>query len=398
MLRPKYGHFVKELDLESIPYLDQPRLLAFLAGLTSTLDHLVLPSISNLNGSVSRLPPKSNAPAAMTHSDMTTILRSLVCRAKSVSIKAPAIHSLRLCFGQALKSLQLKLAGATTIPFPQLAAFIASCSLLADLDVEQEEGTDPGPGFGPASALLGARKWPPVRRLRLKTFFGTSSLRYLAPLSAPTLVGLDVDIPAAELSDRDELSTQILAHSYPALASINFVSCAAGFDNLAALSPSLFPTLRRLEWGVPKLSQDETLRPQDEMSRQGVVAIATQIATAYANSSMPLKLDLHLSTLADASFVTQELIPLFPPSIQVRVDVVSNLADSTLPVSYFCESQDIFDYRSMPLPDIQVAVRDSLRAIGNMADLAIATGDRFQLAKLGEALQECEWMRYNARM
>lgn len=384
-LRQKYGRWLTELHLAHCRDKRVLGLLAFLATFDVSLDHITIPSVIRWHEALLAHPKDLDASFAR-QDQVDEIVGRVVRRAASVTISDPFEHvgvgTIQLCVGPAIRRLALV---ATDYQLRNVFDALRACPNLRHLELL------PVPTRGEVLsdvkiAEITAGPLPALTSLSISCPFLASVVEVLLDALARTLKTL-----AIEFTDRGPRKQYILlATRFPALRTLTIRGHQpSGGVVISSVAPHRYPKLRNLVW------QPTWMVEANHVST--VVALLQNVIDNYCDADLDETVDFELRCsfriFADCHSMASRLRS--PASLRLRI----RLAHEDGPVPHdFLRWPDAILHDSQPLADAQQAVYDSLDALRDLTNFAVATGDRVQLAEIGQALQEGEWLRYNARM
>lgn len=388
-IAPRYGHLVQDLDLEFWPFdCSISNILASLAYL-SRVRKVALPAIAAVSDLLVGTASGGNFPVEFASpAYIAGALQRVTLHAETVSLNRDDLrNTLSIVRGTNLRTLNVT---PTREDLPALFSAILACPNLRTLNIT----TPPSErSMFKNSRSLPNLFHPTLRRLDISDLSGGKGLYDFIGHFASSLEELEV-----------YLYTEPRVNAVPPdpgrinLPRLQRLKITGGLATTAPLvqhiSPHTFPALQTCTWGISRLIGQEV---QSAFAAQVADIIGHQ-RDQQAGRAVPLRLTINVPF--DQVAVGSSLEAL-------GIGIGIEQGGSGLGVG-FAHPEPI-DLGPIDLPDLILTpklcraddsevselgkvVRGSLDRIRNLADQAIAVGDRFQISRIAHALQEGEWL------
>jgi hypothetical protein len=388
-IAPRYGHLVQDLDLEFWPFdCSISNILASLAYL-SRVRKVALPAIAAVSDLLVGTASGGNFPVEFASpAYIAGALQRVTLHADTVSLNRDDLrNTLSIVRGTNLRTLNVT---PTREDLPALFSAILACPNLRTLNIT----TPPSErSMFKNSRSLPNLFHPTLRRLDISDLSGGKGLYDFIGHFASSLEELEV-----------YLYTEPRVNAVPPdpgrinLPRLQRLKITGGLATTAPLvqhiSPHTFPALQTCTWGISRLIGQEV---QSAFAAQVADIIGHQ-RDQQAGRAVPLRLTINVPF--DQAVVGSSLEAL-------GIGIGIEQGGSGLGVG-FAHPEPI-DLGPIDLPDLILTpklcraddsevselgkvVRGSLDRIRNLADQAIAVGDRFQISRIAHALQEGEWL------
>ncbi|GAA5991915.1 hypothetical protein JCM10908_002270 [Rhodotorula pacifica] len=380
MIGPRYGHLVTDVSLEGIDDVSSARdAFANLAYLRN-VRHVVLPSCAEFAAQLGE-EDGSDSPDSM-RLPVQAALSHLIHAAPRLSIPSDAYHdTLALCSGPQVRSIKVSIPEAATID--PLATALAACPNLVELELIFEDSPDVTEMLDNLGRLRIHIEGRGIERLRIAARPFHTVLYDFAGFFAHSLRHLDLSgffpndqtsaFPNSPSIKFDNVHTLVLAGPQSFVSSCFF-----------AATPTVFPDLRHAIWKT-----DLHLGPPEKLARCGGLR---HFASARTEQTPPVDICIYLTgwqrSQPGADGVDRRLTDPFNYRIA--------FAEQPMP-----HRGQVFPH-PLRLGDVQfdwqvnwlyTEIAARLQYAQRMADRAKATRDGFQLRRIMEALQECEWLQ-----
>ncbi|GAA5991914.1 hypothetical protein JCM10908_002269 [Rhodotorula pacifica] len=381
---PRYGHLVHQVDLYSFDG-DGPLLRNLLAGLAA-LPNIQTVTLPSLNSYATRLMAEVGYDwADATRRAVETAFRRLIQSASDITVEIMGYNNtLALCAGSHIRRLEIRVSpGSTADP---LVAAINACPGLDELKLCIDSRVSVPAFLGDVDSLqtLSQRA---IKRLYLEASSNSPSLHRFIGLFASNLVflGLVHSDPSPEPASEDRHQGFAKSISFPQLHTLEVSGPNWFVSNVLSASASVdvTPAVRVLKWTHFRANS----LADDLAGNTGF----RNFALARAASSPPVDIRLYMPN-DDPPERSRYLQPRFP-KLDFEYRVIYGGSYPPHAAHIFGWHYELLASEDPQLNNLNSAISERLRYTKRMADQAKATGDEYQLRRIMDALQECEWLQ-----
>ncbi|GAA5991912.1 hypothetical protein JCM10908_002268 [Rhodotorula pacifica] len=336
--------------------------------------------------------------------------RRVLHLAQEVTLESHAYTStLPLCGGPHLKRLTVDLHSSGMLP--TLLATLADCPVLTNLTVYSLD-TLSSSGRGLSEVELGNRNRCTVKNLMLTLGPDDPAIGDLTAFLSLSLETLKISILYSEnAGSRPYVNTAV----FPQLRSLSIEGHGShGLPYTPMLEYDMFPMLEAfsMKGWVTDASVEDDARLCDDIRRNlGKLAtfddrtfdLCLGMRSAAYHSSESVALEARAARF-NAEF--ERMATDFPPNVRFRIDSSRPRDPSAVPSVpedlYFAPNRMLRKKFSssfkLSLGKARKTVHSTLDNVRRMADQAEINGDRVQMARIAQALQACEWLRFEQAM
>jgi hypothetical protein len=392
-LAPRYGHLVEELDIsrwsETCSAINTLTSLALL----SNVRNIALPSAAHVCERLANETRGSDFPVEFASPGSVAIaLRRVMKHAETVVLPRDGfLNAIPLVRGAGMTKLEMVLSSGD---LPILLSTIIDCPNLRTLHITG--GYDDRHTFKDAASLP-SLSHPTLRRLEIFDQSGGKGLYDFIQLFSSTLEELNIYWGVAR---REEVTPpEPPRFRLPRLQHLEVRGALRETAPLVhAISPAAFPALQSCTW---LLYRDLLPRTGKAFPAQ-VVAAIRRVRAQQIPRAAPLKFTVDWAASPEAEEVATLQTALEEAGIPIGVGQGGAVVEFAKPDSEFdygppdppaliltpklCRTND------SKVADLGEDISASLDRIRDLKDQAVAVGDRVQISRIAEALQEGEWL------
>ena len=319
-------------------------------------------------------------------------MQRVTLRAETVSLSRDGLrNTLSIVRGTSLRTLKVR---PTRNDLPALCSAIFACPNLHTLNVATLSSKH---SVFKNAASLPNLFHPTLRRIEIHEASGGKGLFDFIEHFAPSLEELEVYLGTGTRGNAvPPVPGRI---NLPRLRRLDVAGSLATTAPLVRhISPLTFPVLQTCTWELNRRIGEESRLPFAAQTADTIGHLREQ----QVGRAVPLRLALDLPFGADHATLAVSL-----EALGIGIGVEQGGGGGGLVVGFAPPEPN--EYDSSELPDLILTpklcrtddskaselgkvVRGSLDRIRNLADQAIAVGDRFQISRIAHALQEGEWL------
>ncbi|GAA5991910.1 hypothetical protein JCM10908_002267 [Rhodotorula pacifica] len=385
LIAPKYGHHFKRLDFQFLSGPSMFDLLEALSRLPGPFDVMIAPPLEDVIELIENELEESPLEPLVSKLYITNTIRRIVQLAAHVKICSDGyMYTLPLCGGSCITRLDLDVGPSGSLA--TLFSAVEACTALSHLSMTilgSVRIMDIGLGRSPVYRTRS------LKHLDIRVVTSPASLHQVLSFFSPSLQDLMIALPYWYGPATADFATEL---HFPQLRSLTIEgSACVSRVFLQTATRQLLPVLEELFWDA-RIGPD--LAAEDDSA---LVAIAAATIAALTRGSPSMR----FPRLAQVRLGLEQAAPAFPSSTRCRFDwQLPHKRPRSLSLVHKTFTRPNKEIRNgtLALDEAGAAIEDSLDAVRRMTRQAVVTGDRTQVARIAEAMQNCEWLRFEQAM
>jgi hypothetical protein len=390
-IAPRYGYLVKDLNIGTWPSgCSASNILSSLAYL-SHVRTLTLPALKHVCEQLVKEAGGGDFPVEFASPVyVASALRRVTLHAETVTLYAHDVgNTLSVVRGSGLTRLDVM---PESGDLPAVLSAIVDCPSLRTLSIM----TLGASGVFGTAASLPDLSHPTLRRLEVDNVPESQGLYDFIQHFAPSIEELKVEL--SRIPSESPVLQDPSRLNLPRLRQLEVSGCLALTAPLIRhISPQSLPALQICTWDISESIARET----SSAFVARVADIIRHLRNQQVGRAVPLRLKIRVKDGEDRAALSASfdalgiaigveqgggsgLVVGFKPLPPLKSDP-GDLPDLIL-TPKLCRTDD------SKVDDLGKIVRGSLDRIRNLADQAVAVGDRFQISRIAHALHEGEWL------